>query len=275
MSRSKTGRTAMFAVAAGVWLAAPVAEAADRPAPDDSSRWIVTLGASVEYGPTFPGSKHVGLSAMPSFDIRRFDEPDEKSAPDDNIDYGLFDLGGVEIGPVIGIRDSRSQSDEVNLKGTYAVDWGVDAGLFVQYWAIPDHLRLRTEIRQAVSNGSGLVVDVGADWFQPIAEKWLFSVGPRASLGNDAYMRKYFGVSEIEASRNGGLPAFSAGGSLKSVGLTAAVSYDLTPTLTFQIYDRFDRLTGDAADSPITSKIGSRSQNIVGISLSKAFSISF
>ncbi len=265
----------MFAVAAGVWLAAPVAEAADRPAPDGSSRWIVTLGASVEYGPTFPGSKRGGFSAMPSFDIRRFDEPDEKGAPDDNIDYGLFDLGEVEIGPVLGFRDSRSQSDDGKLKGIHAVDWGVDAGLFAQYWAIPDRLRLRTEIRQAVSNGSGLVVDVGADWFQPVADRWLLSVGPRASFGNDTYMRKYFGVSESEASRNGSLPAFSAGGGLKSVGLTAAASYDLTPTLTFQVYDRFDRLTGDAADSPIASKIGSRNENIVGISLSKAFSVSF
>ncbi|ANP89705.1 hypothetical protein BA011_28645 (plasmid) [Rhizobium leguminosarum] len=241
----------------------------------ETGTWIMTLGAGIEYGPKFPGSKHHGFSAMPSFDIRRFDEPDENSAPDDNIDYGLIDVGGFEAGPVLGFRDSRSHSDDDGLKGIHSVHWGVDAGVFAQYWAIPNRLRFRSEIRQAVSDGSGLVVDVGADWFKPLGEKWLFSAGPRASFGNGAYMRKYFGISSTEASQNGALPTFDAKSGLKSIGFTASAAYDVTPTWTLQLYDRFDRPTGDAADSPITSKLGAKNQNVIGISLSKAFSVNF
>jgi outer membrane scaffolding protein for murein synthesis (MipA/OmpV family) len=240
-----------------------------------SGNWIVTLGANVEYGPKYPGAKHSGFTAMPSFDFRRFDEPDEPSAPDDNIDYSLVDIGRFEAGPVLGFRDNRSPSDDDRLQGIHAVHWGIDAGVFAQYWAIPNQLRFRTEIRQAVSNGSGLVADLGADWFQPLGDKWQFSAGSRASFGNGAYMRKYFGISATEAVQNGALPAFDTGSGLKSVGVTVSASYDVTPTWTLQLYDRFDRLVGDAADSPITSKLGNKNQNVVGISLSKAFSVNF
>lgn len=243
--------------------------------PRGSDTWIVTLGTSVEYGPKFPGSKHSGLSGTPSFDFRRFNEPDEPSAPDDNIDYSLVDIGRFEAGPVLGFRDNRSPSDDDRLQGIHAVHWGIDAGVFAQYWAIPNQLRFRTEIRQAVSNGSGLVADLGADWFQPLGDKWQFSAGPRASFGNGAYMRKYFGISAIEAMQSGALSAFDTGSGLKSVGATVSASYDVTPTWTLQLYDRFDRLTGDAADSPITSKLGDENQNVIGISLNKAFSVNF
>lgn len=274
----KAKGAALLTVISGLSFTAPLAQAADNSAvsgDNTSPTWIVTLGASVEYGPKFPGSKHDGFSAMPSFDFRRFNEPNENSAPDDNLDYGLVDIGGFEAGPVLGFRDSRSQSDDDRLQGIHSVHWGVDAGLFAQYWAIPNQLRFRTEIRQAVSNGSGLVVDLGADWFQPFGEKWLLSAGPRASFGNGAYMRKYFGISAQEAAQNGRLPAFDAGSGFKSIGFTVSAAYQVTPTWTLQLYDRFDRLTGDAADSPITSKLGDKNQNVIGISLSKAFNVSF
>lgn len=249
--------------------------AGDKAAVVSPDSWVVTLGASIEYGPKFPGSRHDGFSAIPSFDIRRFDEPDEPGAPDDSIDYGLIGLGGFEAGPVLGFRDSRSRSDDQRLAGLHAVHWDVDAGVFAQYWAIPGELRIRTEIRQALSNGSGLVADLGIDWFQSFGDKWLLSIGPRASFADGAYMRKYFSISSSEAAQNGVLPAFDATGGLKSVGLTVSASYDVTPTLSLQLYDRLDRLTGDGADSPITSKLGDANQNIIGISLNKAFSVGF
>ncbi|NTG47385.1 MipA/OmpV family protein, partial [Agrobacterium rhizogenes] len=32
-----------------------------------SDTWVVTLGATVEYGPNYEGSKHYSFSALPSF----------------------------------------------------------------------------------------------------------------------------------------------------------------------------------------------------------------
>jgi outer membrane scaffolding protein for murein synthesis (MipA/OmpV family) len=276
--------TAARRVAAFIFLAtaafsqdqpAAAADVAVAAATDKTPDLIITIGGSAEYGPIYPGSSKSGFGGMPSFDIRRFGEPDENSAPDDNLDYGLINLGRFEAGPVLGIRDRRSISDDTRLGGLHTIDWGIDLGIFAQYWLVPDTIRLRTEVRQAVSNGSGLAVDVGADWFIQPAEGWTFSIGPRLSFGNGRYMKQYFSVSDAEAAANGSVGAFQASGGLKSVGATISASYNITPSWTIELYDRFDRLVGDASDSPVTRVFGSENQNIIGISLSKSFAITF
>lgn len=244
-------------------------------ASSNNKTWIVTLGASFEYGPNHPGAKHSSVTVMPSFDIRRFGEAAENSAPDDNLDYTLFDSHGFQIGPVLSLRDNRSSSASNGLSGVRRVNSSFDAGVFLQYWAIPNQLRFRSEIREALSNGSGLVVDVGSDWFQPVGDRWILSAGPRASFGSAAYMHQYFSISPAESAANGTLSAYNASEGLKSVGATISATYAITPDWSVTFYDRFDRLVGDAASSPVTAKIGTPNQNIVGISLSKEFTVSF
>ena len=145
----------------------------------------------------------------------------------------------------------------------------------VKYDRSPDTWRIRAKARQALSNDSGLVVDAGSDVFYHVGDDWLASIGPRLSFGDDAYMRSYFGASAAEAARNGRVASFDADGGLKSVGLAASLSYKIDAEWTAQVYDRYDHLVGDAADSPITSSIGSEDQNIVGIALRKSFDLKF
>lgn len=236
------------------------------------SRFIVTLGTNVELAPDYPGARRPGLTALPSIDIRRFDEVEELSAPDDGIDYGLLDIAGFELGPVIGFRDRRN-SMAAGFPGLHSLSFDVDAGAFLQTWIVPDQLRFRTEVRQALSNGSGLVVDAGVDWFKRLGDDWVLAVGPRLSFADASYMQSYYGVSPREAAASG-LSAFNAGGGLKSVGLAASVSYQISPTWSAELYDRLDDLTGNAAQSPVTlSGVGSRWQNTLGVSLNHSFSL--
>lgn len=244
-------------------------------ATSNNKAWIITLGASFEYGPNHPGARHSSVTVMPSFDIRRFGEAAENSAPDDSLDYTLFESQGFQIGPVLGLRDNRSSSASNGLSGVRRVNSSFEAGVFLQYWAIPNQLRFRSEIREALSNGSGLVVDVGSDWFQPVGDRWILSAGPRASFGSAASMHRYFSISPAESAANGTLSAYNASEGLKSVGATISATYAITPDWSVTFYDRFDRLVGDAASSPVTAKIGTPNQNIVGISLSKEFTVSF
>lgn len=249
--------------------------ASSQDAKSSKSQWIITLGGSIEYGPSYEGSKHLSFSGMPSFDFRRLGEAPEYSAPDDNIDYGLFDVGGVEIGPVVGLRGGRSAFDDSELQGLHSVQWNLDAGVFAQYWPIEDRLRVRAETRQALWGGDGLLADLYLDWFQPVGDRWLLSAGPRLSLANGTYMRNNFAVSAEEAANSGRVEAFDANGGLKSIGFTVAATYTLSPAWSVQIYDKYSRLVGDAADSPITSRLGSADQNVIGITLNRSFQIGF
>lgn len=266
--------TALALLASGQGaVAADMTSADAAKAPAD--KWVISVGGSVEYGPNHPGSRHSSVTAFPSFDVRRFSEPPENGAPDDGFDYDLIEANGFQIGPVVNLRDNRSSKASNGFQGIHEVKTSLDAGVFLQYWAIPNQLRFRTEAREALSNGSGLVVDVGSDWFQPVGDRWILSAGPRASFGSAAYMHRYFSISDSEAAANGTVSAFHAGQGLKSVGAMVSASFAVTPDISVTLYDRFDRLVGDAASSPVTAKLGKANQNIVGLSLVKSFSVSF
>ena len=236
---------------------------------------ILTLGTSIELAPAYPGASHRRFSAMPSIDIRRMDEPQEFSPPDDSIDYGLIDIGNFSAGPVIGLRDGRSRQESSSLNGLYRIKSGFEVGAFAQYWIFPNQWRVRAEVRGALTNRTGLVYDLGSDVFAQVGDDWVLSIGPRLSFGDKTYMENYFGISQDESALNGRLPAFSAGSGLKSVGLTASASYQLSEDWTFQVYGRYDRLVGDARRSPITSMIGDKNQVTLGVGLTKAFKIDF
>ncbi|QND51911.1 MipA/OmpV family protein [Phyllobacterium sp. 628] len=240
--------------------------------PVNPARWIVTLGASVEYGSKFEGARFNGFGFMPSFDIRRGDEPEGMSAPDDNIDYTLFTLGGVELGPVVGLRSGRSHSDDKAFVGLHRVSFTVDGGVFAQYWPIEDRLRVRAEIRQAFKDRGGLVADLSADVFQRY-NSFLFSVGPRLSIADQTYMKNAFGVSEAEAQANHRVEAYSPGGGIKSYGVVAATTYTFSNAWSVQVFGRYDRLAGDAAESPIVPRLGSKNQTAVGVTWNYSFGI--
>ncbi|MBB3611812.1 MipA/OmpV family protein [Rhizobium sp. BK602] len=278
----KTSSSARLLASTGIGLlticaigAFPTSSMAQETTDSPSKTWVVTLGATVEYGPTYEGSRHYSFSALPSFDFHRFGEAPEYSAPDDNFDYTLLDLGHLEIGPVVGLRDDRLDLNNLHLQSERKVRWNFDAGGFAQYWLMENRLRLRTEVRQSLWGGDGLVADLALDWFQPIGDKLVLSAGPRLSLANSTYMRSNFGISAARAAKNGHVSAFDAGGGLKSVGFTVAATYTISPQWSVQVYEKYNRLVGDAADSPITAQFGSANQNIIGFTLSRSFDIDF
>lgn len=263
-------------VALACLLATSDVMAADQPSATPAPHgWIVTLGVGTEYGPSYVGANDKSFSFVPSFDIRRFGEEADLSAPDDNIDFTLFELGGIEIGPVVSLRGNRKSSDDPSLQGLAEIDWSVDAGAFAQYWPIQDKLRFRIEARQGLQHGDGFVADLGADWFQRAGKDLIFSIGPRLSFANSTYMQTNFGVGMADVENGALLPAYDARGGMKSVGVVASATYQLTDRMSVQIYDKFDRLIGDAANSPIVTQGGSPNQNSIGIILSRSFHLGF
>jgi outer membrane scaffolding protein for murein synthesis (MipA/OmpV family) len=237
--------------------------------------WIVTLGAGLQYGPSYEGASKTGFSVVPSdFDIRRPGEPAGFSAPDDAFSYTLFDAHGFSFGPAADYRGGRSRSDERDLAGLHSIPPTLDAGAFAEYWLIENRLRAHVELRQALRGRQGLVADLAADWVQPV-EAFTFSLGPRLSAGNGTYMRSSFGISADEAAVNSLVTPYRPNAGITSVGALASISYQFTPSWKATIYDKYDRLVGDAADSPITARIGSPNQNTVGIDLSYSFGVKF
>lgn len=268
MRRAISGAVAAFA-ACGVVLGAGNAVAGDM-TPASGPGWIITVGAMTTFGPDYDGADDHTWSVFPTLSWRREGKPVEFSAPDEGIDYALIDTPTFKLGPVGNISSGRSSKDDQRLSGLHNYSTSIEAGVFMDYWLIQDFLRTRMELRHGLRSDDGFMVDLSADVVKRYG-KYTLSAGPRLSFSDSDEMAQKYGVTADEAAANGGVSAFKPDGGLESVGVSAALSYEITPDITVTVYDRFDRLVGDAADSPIVKTYGSANQNTVGVGLTYSF----
>lgn len=249
--------------------AAETTPALTNPAP--ISGWTITLGASAEFGPDYDGAKGMRGSAMPTLSLRRASD-DNFSAPDDGMDFALYETETFRIGLAGDYKAGRYSGSSNKLFGLRDLPWTIEAGAFAEFWPIEDRLRTRIEIRQGFNGHHGVVADLSADWVEQIG-RFTLSAGPRMTLGSKAYMRRNFGVTPYEAAVNGLLPAYSPGGGIKSVGFTAALEYAWDDNWSTEVFARYEHLLQDAARSPLVRLIGERDQITVGIGVSYSFTI--
>lgn len=244
--------------------------AAPASAQDGGGRgWLVTVGGGPQSYPKYPGAEDYGLYPMPIFGLRRPGDPLPVEAPDEGIGVGL--LGGdsaFDIGPAVQLVNKRDP-DDVGAP-VDEVGHSIEIGAFAHVYAAP-WLRLRVEGRKAVSGHDGWNGDVAAD-FVVRSESTVFTIGPRARISDGRHRRAYFGVSTADALATG-LPVYTPNGGVYAIGANAGVSHQFSDSWGMYAYAGYDRLVGDAADSPFIRAFGSRDQFSGGIGLSYTFRI--
>ncbi len=236
-------------------------------AAQDSEPWRyrVTLGAQAK--PEFPGAD--GLKVLPMVDVDRSrgDGPFDFEAADDSFGFSLTGKHGLEVGPAISMVSPRKAEDVgapvPKVKRTFEV------GGFANLW-LGEGFRLHSELRKAVNGHDGWVADGGADLVLRDGDQWLFSIGPRITWADGKYHDAYYGVTPATALATG-LPVYDPGGGIESYGANASADFALTPRWGIAAYAKYDRLAGDAADSPIVRAYGSRDQFSVGAGVSYTF----
>ena len=146
-----------------------------------------------------------------------------------------------------------------------AVELG--AGLF----RVTETSRVYGEVRKGFGGHGGWVAEAGLDALLRPADRLVLSAGPRAYLGDDTFMRTYFGVTPAEAE-DFAFAAFHPDGGLVSLGVALNVAYDFNAQ--WSIYGTLDwrRLQGDAAQSPIT-QAGSADQFRARLILTCSFTL--
>ncbi len=235
------------------------------------SGWIVTVKGNLKVGPSYPGSDDLSFFGYPSLSFRRAGTPERFSAPDDGLSFSFLEDSAVRVGVVGRFQGGRYLEDNRELFGLKKIDWAVEPGLFLEYWPV-EFLRARAEIRRGFNGHEGFVADLGLDVVQRFGAVTL-SAGPRLSLGDDTFTRTYFGVTPLEAALNGQVAAYKPSGGITSVGATAAASYDWSEQWSTTAYVTYERLVGDAADSPIVERFGSENQVGLGLSVSYSFGV--
>ena len=243
-------------------LAMP-AQAQENEAPPKRTRLII----GPQLAPSWPGADQYSLGPYVDLSRERVGTEFTFEAADESFGAPLIASGKFAFGPSLGFVGKRTAADVgANLP---KVGLTIEAGGFAQVSPTPN-LRLRVEARRGLGGHDGFVGEVSADYIARDGDDWLFSIGPRVSLGDGKYQRAYFGVSPTAAATSG-LSAHDIDGGIHAVGLTAGYLRQFSPSWGFAVYGRYDRLVGDAARSPIVRQFGSRDQPSVGVALSYTF----
>ncbi len=252
------------------WAGSLVSVAAPASAQDDDRGWIISVGGGVQVYPKYPGADSYGVNPLPILGIRREGSRLPFQAPDDGLDIGLLGRDSAfNIGPMVTFQNKREEDDADAAIGD--VDFTIEAGGFVEVFPI-DNLRLRANLRKGLGGHDGLIGDAGADFVVRDEDTHVFSIGPRVRWANRTYHRAYFGVTQGVASATG-LAPFEPTSGIYAVGATAGYTRMIGRNWGVQAYAGYDRLVGDAADSPIVRALGSRDQFSGGIGLFYNFAI--
>lgn len=249
------------------WSAA--AQAQEEP-DEDRAPFRTRIGLGPQLVPSYPGSDEVSVRPLVEVARARGDEPFEFEAPDESFGFPLLRSGGFAAGPAIGFEGKRSAEDVG--AALPKVGFTFELGAFVQLQLV-DSVRARLEVRKGLGGHDGAIGVLSADYVARDKDRWLFSIGPRLTFGDDRYHRAYFSVAPADAGPSG-LPAFEADGGLQAAGLAALYLRQLTPRWGVYTYGKYDRLVDDAGRSPIVRTLGSRDQFSGGVALTYTFGAS-
>ncbi|WP_247457272.1 MipA/OmpV family protein [Bradyrhizobium sp. 2] len=237
--------------------------------PSPSGNWTVMVGIGGEYTPDFVGSKNGKLMPIPIFSIRRAGSVDQFRGPRDSASIALRDVGNFRAGPAFKYVASRKSDKYAELTGLGDVKAAYELGGFVEYFPV-DWLRLRSELRQGMGGHTGTVADVSADVIVPLIQRLTISAGPRFTWKSTKATAPYFGVDATQAMASG-LPMYDARGGAHSVGFGSQISYRINPQWEVHAYVEYEKLLGDAANSPLVKLRGSSNQTTIGLGASYSF----
>jgi outer membrane protein len=243
-------------------LVLAVPAAAQDSDPEDSGK-ITRIGLGPHIYPSYPGSDEYDVGPLVEFARKNPGETFGFEAADESFDIALIDTGGFSFGPALNWEGKRSASDVgADLP---KVKFSLEPGGFVAFEP-GENFRLRAEMRKGVTGHKGWIGMVSADFIVRDGDEWLFAIGPRLTWSDERYQDAWFGVAPADAMASG-LPAYDPGGGIQAYGAAASFLTQLGPRWGIYSYVKYDRLTGDAADSPLVRQLGSRDQFAGGLAL--------
>ena len=167
------------------------------------------------------------------------------------------------------IRLPRREGDDIKLTGLGDVGTAYELGMFVDYyWA--QWLRTRAEVRQGWGGHDGISADLTADFIARVTPQLQFSGGPRITYASTRATTPYFSVTPAQ-SGGSGLPVYDAKGGVRSYGAGAQVRYLWNRQWGTHVFVEYERLAGDAKNSPIVTMRGTPDQFTFGFGVTYAF----
>lgn len=225
---------------------------------------IIELGAGGQVRNKYPGSKDYEFWPTGFVDLHYLKLPG----------FGVVKNPrtsdqGWSFGPSFDYTSKRKSADYPELFGLNDVGATYEAGAKVGYTF--DWIRPWAAVRYAFGGGEGLVGETGLDFIFRFSPVFQVTAGPRASFASSDYMQAYFGVTPLESARTGfRLAAYEPGGGFKTVGAGFTTRYEFAPQWAIRGEFLYEKIVGDAADSPIV-QVGDSNQYTAKLGVTYTF----
>lgn len=261
-------RTLVCAIAA---LAASASTAHAQPVPEDG--FSLKLGAGAAVANTYQGSKATKVRPLPYVDLNWADTVfvgGQDLLRVDALRAASVETPGIAFGPVTRFRFGRKESDDrIALRGLGDIPTVFETGLFASV-ELGGGFSARLSGTQALNGDAGFAAEASLNYATSVGP--VFLVGGVSAQAVDAqYNRTYFGVSQARATA-ARRQAYAPGGGLQRAGLDLVASVPITDRLSIVGVGAYQRLLGDAADSPIVrGSRGSADQIFGGVFLTWSF----
>ena len=239
---------------------------------------FLILAAGALAGPSFEGSKQTVAIPAAAIAGRIHGVGISPRAAGLALNFSLAKPGAkvsFGFGPVIRYRSNRSGTikDPVvaslgKLRGV--IESGFNLGVTAKrVLNRHDQLSAGVDFRWDVSKrGGGGVIAPSVSYLTPLSRAQVVGVLLSAEVANKRFARYNYSISPVGSAASG-LPAYAARGGLKSMsaGIFTARDLDgnlLNGGLAVGVGAMYSRLTGSAAESPITRLRGKRNQWMAG-----------
>lgn len=228
---------------------------------------LVAIGVGAY--PDYLGSNDYSIGAIPLAHYQFWGKRDI-TLLGNTLNVNLLDVSGWRFGPSGMIRFGRSDVKDDVVSRVHEVDPSIELGLFVGYtWADPDDPRKRVGTRawalwDVTDTHGGWTAGASVFGAYPVLRALTLAGGIGTTYGSGSYMTTYFGVTPADTLASG-LPTYRPDAGFRDVRAWLSALVHLSPRWSLGAGVLYSRLADEAAQSPIVSERGSRSQWIYGI----------
>lgn len=244
------------------------------------SDWKVVAGIGVLRTPIFPGAAKSELRPAPYLSINYRDRFFVRGPA---IGVNLFHFGeddSFRLGVMTRFTPEArwDESDDRALHGLGKTSGGIDAGVFGSYrgksWfaelAATRGAVLRKEQGEKNTRSSGTAVQFGFGYTTSFTPNLRWTAQASTQWADATRTRTYFGVSDAQSLATG-LQAYQPKAGITSYGVTTTLNYAFGKRWTIIGLAKYERLAGDAKNSPIVTGYGRTNQFYTGVFLGYRF----
>lgn len=230
---------------------------------DGRSDWNVELGVLGVYWQVYEGSEDHEFVGFPLFRAEYRDRYFIDAL--DGIGVHLVNTDSYKLTTAITYTLGRDEDDSSDLEGLGDIDPGTAVSVAGEFTS--GGISYGAKVVEEVSgDDTGHLADFEVGYTDIISDRSFLEYSVIASYASSEYMESYFGVTPTQAN-DSGLARFDADAGFKSAGLQLTGLRLLDNGWSLQGEFRYERLLGDAADSPVV-----REENRVTLAIGVAHS---